>query len=417
MDQRLQLQDVVFDVDVDAYDPSKADKFVSGTKSSEFLVLDETVTKICHHFKKMKMPDAFFQHLDTSLIDQQVITSIGTYANKELIKSYIDKALKQNKNRHVVSVINSEGALGAVQSGALSVGQLKSAKVYQEEVAKEDEKAKNEEKELSKGETWSFECFKTGRVHTIESHKESGAGTAGSAEYKRTETGAMTLVKVNTEHVKRKHYFFYSPAGYGKTVALEEFSKVCNATAANDPNNFSGCREDAQFLIIDEYGPDKRMLMSQLKSLTSGSPKSSFAGNRKSYGASFVPRNDVQVIILSNHHLFYCMGRGREHKISPVDADALRDRFHIIKMDTGVRGAGTEEDDAKRYVEPLYDGSEWSPASLAPKPVLTREQIVEDLNTFGASDSNPISTTRSRRTCKIFSTCRPEESLRTFICP
>ena len=144
--------------------------------------------------------------------------------------------------------------------------------------------------------------------------------------------------------------------------------------------------EDAQFLIIDEYGPDKRMLMSQLKSLTSGSPKSSFAGNRKSYGASFVPRNDVQVIILSNHHLFYCMGRGREHKISPVDADALRDRFHIIKMDTG---AGTEEDDAKRYVEPLYDGSEWSPASLAPKPVLTREQMVEDLNTFGASRLEP----------------------------
>lgn len=43
-----------------------------------------------------------------------------------------------------------------------------------------------------------------------------------------------------------------------------------------------GVRSDAQFIVIDEYRPTKRLSMEDLKLLTSSTPVASFAGDMKS---------------------------------------------------------------------------------------------------------------------------------------
>ena len=119
-----------------------------------------------------RMPDSFFNLIDPDQVDEKMIVSFGRFAQKEIIKSHIKTTLTQNKNRQVCSVIKSEGALAAIESGALSVGQLKSAKAYEAEVAEKKQKDEMKAKDLDAAHTWSFECFRTGRTHTIVSHND-----------------------------------------------------------------------------------------------------------------------------------------------------------------------------------------------------------------------------------------------------
>ena len=52
------------------------------------------------------------------------------------------------------------------------------------------------------------------------------------------------------------------------------------------------------------------------------------------------------------------MGRGKNRTVSKLDADALRDRFNIVKMDEGVARAGTELEDAAKFVEESQEEGE-----------------------------------------------------------
>ena len=96
--------------------------------------------------------------------------------------------------------------------------------------------------------------------------------------------------------------------------------------------------------------------MDDLKGLTSGTAQG-FTGNRKSYGASYKPRTDVQLIILSNKHLFDCMGTydpsTKTRKVSPEDADLLRQRFFIHRLDETKTSA--ERTDASKHTKKEED--------------------------------------------------------------
>lgn len=147
---------------------------------------------------------------------------------------------------------------------------------------------------------------------------------------------------------KCKHYYVYSTASdVGKSTFMRKMEKILNCTVITDFSNWVGMKAHAQFILSDEVSHDRCMRLADLKTLTGGDA-SHFAGNRKFYGASFVPRPDAQVIFFSSHHLFEVYGRwSSKHErrlINPSVAASLRARFNIIKLDES--DGATEADDA-----------------------------------------------------------------------
>ena len=159
-------------------------------------------------------------------------------------------------------------------------------------------------------------------------------------------------LKSNSERMKKKHYYIYSRApNYGKSIMAYGLRQHLNADVVTDPNNFEGVRENAQFLIFDEYGLQRKLKLDHLKLLTCGNG-SFFGGNRKTAGASYVPRDDVQIIILSNVHLYEIYADVWDNKeqkryISQATADMLDTRFQIIKLDENIESA---EDDVRNLI-------------------------------------------------------------------
>jgi hypothetical protein len=149
--------------------------------------------------------------------------------------------------------------------------------------------------------------------------------------------------------VKQKHYWIYSSPGWGKsTVTRRKFVMQFNAAFLPHPKNACKVPKTAQFLVVDEVSPVERIPLTQLKRLTCGDASEGYI-NRKSYGESYVPRSDMQLIILSNHSPYEvyskAMGGGRgmdgregcrrvtKRTIDGITLKAIEDRFNIIRLD------------------------------------------------------------------------------------
>lgn len=139
-------------------------------------------------------------------------------------------------------------------------------------------------------------------------------------------------------HNYQKHYYFYSPAEYAKYFYLQKQPRKCCVSepefriCAVDDIKSTGANNKNTVLVIDGYTPEKSFSMAELETLPSGNPEGC----------------DNSVIIISNHHLFKCMGTP---KISRANANVLRNKFHIFKMDENLNGAGTEQDEAALYID------------------------------------------------------------------
>jgi hypothetical protein len=79
-------------------------------------------------------------------------------------------------------------------------------------------------------------------------------------------------------------------------LALEPFK----AHFVPDSRNAVDVPPDVQLIVLDEVSPTNRPNIATLKALTSGSANIGSL-NRKSYGHSYVPREDAQIVIISNH--------------------------------------------------------------------------------------------------------------------
>ena len=137
--------------------------------------------------------------------------------------------------------------------------------------------------------------------------------------------------------VKRKHYYIYSTyGGYGKTYEKDAFVSKYNACNVTDVRNWSSIRKNAQFLCLDEVGPHCKIPFCELKALTGGS-STGFSGNRKSYGKSFEPRDDVQVIMFSNLSPYQLYGEWDRQKggslMCPTTYQQFMERFHVHRLD------------------------------------------------------------------------------------
>ena len=130
-------------------------------------------------------------------------------------------------------------------------------------------------------------------------------------------------------------------------------AKSLNVGIIGDLNNWIEVSPWSQFLAVDEFGPRNRLTIDKLKQLTSGNA-AIFRGNRKSYGSSFEPRADVQLIMTSNYHLFDALGSKSSdgiRKVTPEEAAILQDRFNIIKLDEGEHPMTSEAYDALKHTE------------------------------------------------------------------
>ncbi len=197
----------------------------------------------------------------------------------------------------------------------------------------------------------------------------------------------LTPLAGNTA-VKQRHYYIYSDArGYGKTYFLSLLENRFNACFVNDVNNFFDVRQSAQLLLFDEMARSKCLSYANLKSLCMGK---GCGINRKSHGASFRPREDVQVVICSNSSPFDLYGvwdnKSQRYVMTSSDYSTFAQRFFVVKLDGSVEldrlrvcdpFGMTEEDRRKALVcivdGPLGNGSE----GKLVKATVVRERLEE----------------------------------------
>lgn len=181
------------------------------------------------------------------------------------------------------------------------------------------------------------------RFEMVFNHYETNYERDGGELKPPTKSGKYPECKVIIQsvniksNIKKKHYYIYSKIqGFGKSYEGQRFCNEYNAHYIEDTNNFCSVPRNAQFLIFEEVGIDKKMSISDLKALTGGIA-SGFTGNRKSHGASFTPRADVQVICFSNIPIYDAYGKynavAQRRMMRPEVMDQLEQRFHIVRLD------------------------------------------------------------------------------------
>ncbi|ELU02591.1 hypothetical protein CAPTEDRAFT_217062 [Capitella teleta] len=145
---------------------------------------------------------------------------------------------------------------------------------------------------------------------------------------------------------------------FGKTHTMTtELVNKYKAIFMNDANNAMCLPKTAQFIVPDEVGLSNRVGINQLKGLTSGNAAvASF--NRKSYGESYVPRWDSQIVVITNHSIYdtYAVRDGRTglRKVKHHVIEPLLCRFHVIRLDGDDREERTEFYDPKELSQEDY---------------------------------------------------------------
>lgn len=292
--------------------------------------------------KGQHMPEDFFKQLiDLDKIDDQIQYIYGRFT-KEMIKAKISQSVKQSQNKQIISAVMSGGTSSCVKEGIITPGQALTMDKWKTGEDEKKDKEVRKERDLERGDTMKLYCHITGKKYTIESFK--GDGLQDEPEQRVFDVNEITgkrelkLYESNIDPFqKRKHYYFYSKnGGYGKTTFKNRVCKLANGCIITDLKNLSGVSEHAQFLFVDEYGPERRFKFEELKGLTSGDTEG-FTGNKKTYGDSYHARKDAQLIILSNNHLFDAMGTYnpiyKRRMLNKSKVDVLKQRFFIYRLD------------------------------------------------------------------------------------
>ena len=165
---------------------------------------------------------------------------------------------------------------------------------------------------------------------------------------------------------KCKHLYVYSKEpGFGKTQAFaKHFATDYNACVVNDVNNWSKVSPAAQFLIFDEVtrAPKRHIDLATLKAFTGGTVTTA-AGNIKSYGDSYEPREDVQLIMLSNESIYDIYGtwdaKLQRRFMPSCEMNQLNDRFVVVRLD------GDVDEDRRRCMSP----ADWTREELVAETV------------------------------------------------
>ena len=266
------------------------------------------------------LPERFMQdYFKNGYIPNRIRLKFGKVFEDAAIKKTVDLALTYKKNAAENHIMRTKSTPDLVCSGVIPFANapaVENAKRFLQELEAEEE----------------LNPDLQGEYPIVFSHH-----TVNRSSGKPVKTDMYPDVTVVLQgfpravDVKLKHYYIYSRApGFGKTHLLRRFAKTYNAVFLPDAKNWIGIPRGTQFIVLDEYGPKKKLAFEDLKTMTAGDA-SAFAGNRKSHGQSFKPRPDVQLVILSNRSIYELYGtwnpKTQKCQLTAEEADQLDDRF------------------------------------------------------------------------------------------
>lgn len=309
----------------------------------------------------------FLQKYCFSWIDDDRLASSAQFwghITLESVKLDMSEQNNAEKNKKMCTSLLTKGACNIVLDGQAPINQLGYLLRAEEELRKVQTTHNSSALDIPRGEYKIFtNCLDYGAIrvysHTFNENEFDEDGRDGKIpKYITRKDDNNIEYKVFTEQynkimTKKKHLYIYSPtSNKGKTQMMQQILMECNAAEITDPNNFAGVSPFAQFYVMDEYDHNHKFSFDALKRFTGG-VASSFSGNIKSYGKSFTPRQEAQLILFSNIHIFGIYGEWcpklQRHFMNPLHADILENRFHIFKVDPS---HGSLEDDVRSYKHP-----------------------------------------------------------------
>jgi len=283
-----------------------------------------------------------------------------------VLQQYAEKERMGKKNQHILSTDTTKLVVDGTVS-VLDVSRVEEGKKMVERNMREI----NHNPDLDGPITLTFERWETDRT---EKRPVKMVGEFPPVE--------VTLVgRPGQTDIKLKHYAIYSKLpDFGKTYQLTSLSERYNVHFVNDPNNWMTVPSSAQFLVFDEVGYfHNRLDFENLKALTGGRTTSAFTGNCKTYGDSFTPRKDVQVVMLSSRSPYYIYGKwnavlGRRI-MTKEEMDQFHARFEVFRLD------GSVEEDRALYSTPDM----WSDGQFRGECKSTVDEMFESL-----TDKQPV---------------------------
>jgi len=287
--------------------------------------------------------DFIVKYFNDGYDESKICYSIGVKFTEEIITLLIDeekKASQIEKSREKNRNILAKDVETLVEEGALSVADAPRTQYGKDFL----EKRKNDKclnKDLDGVETMTFQEYDDEKKQPVKNSK-----------FPPTNVEILGRPgQIGGE--KKKHYYIYSRlSNFGKTYNLERFCEKYNGYIISDPSNWTDTPSGIQFMVFEEVDNTHNKLdFANLKSLTGGTT-GGFKGNRKSFGPSFRPRKDVQVVLLSNKSPYEVYSQWNANMqrsfMSSERMDHFDKRFKVIRLD------GSVEEDRKNALEPEH---------------------------------------------------------------
>ena len=274
--------------------------------------------------------DVVLKHKD-EIIKKSNFISIGDWSLEHCLLSII-KSKEKSKNDIKLhnDIIAKEGALGAVKRNLMDYHSALRQENAWKQIKQESQQCNFVKKDVPYGTDIVVEFAPYGRYPATEE------GKIQADKFKRIVKIKSYLGEGNGLTHRKKHYMIYSSeSGWGKSTFVNYMLQNHNADTYKEKDNFYNVRENIQFLIIDEYSG--QFSDDGLKLITSGNA-SNFNGKRKSYGSGWIPRPDLQLILLANKCSFKFHGVYNSKLQQKVLDFSLKDtfsqRFTCIKLDS-----------------------------------------------------------------------------------
>ena len=271
---------------------------------------------------RQPFPESLFQEaFGFPLESSKIIKMDGEMIQQAVAKCSLDQKTRAFRNNSIME----KGAEKSLEDGDISIGQYKSVKTDLELYASFREA---NEKLVDLHEPLPF---------TFTQYSATTDGNYVPVEGAKVTELTLEPYPGDTDR-KKKNYWIYSKApNYGKTHFKKALQNRAPIAVVRDVKNWTGVKPWAQFIIFDEFGKNENTVVdfTKLKQLTSSDGDVAF--NRKMFGESFVPRKDVQVIVLSNHSGYEVYGKWcretQEKRMTQDDYETFCERFHIYRLD------------------------------------------------------------------------------------
>ena len=297
----------------------------SGTKSLQnCLGLSYEPTLLTRH---KPLPYRFLESYFANGYDPTMIVySIGTLFTEEAIRFAIRKSLTKTDTKRMNMEIMTNTTRKLLQEGIISVKEVGLIETNKRIV---DNLTLVPNPDLHGSVTYTMKHYRSNADAIVYETKEF------------PDVEVEITCRPGKTEVKRKHTYIYSRRpGFGKSyVFANVFPETYNVHVVSDIKNWTDVNTKAQFLVFDEVCHDRKLQIGTLKAFTGGSAKGA-SGPRKSFGDSYLPRTDVQVIMMGNESLYEVYGEWnstiQRRVMSRERTLQLEERFTIICLDGDV---------------------------------------------------------------------------------